>query len=150
MERGNPGGIACFVVVAVAICTLIGGIVLRAAVSIYNKMVGGPDSPKAIPEPSLERAFSIMFVISVINGVAGFLIGMLLGHAAGTGAVRARDVQILTQLACIFIGIVFTTAMLSAMLPTTIGRAMLVTILHTVIVIVSFGAVAFYVKIAFH
>ena len=76
----------------------------------------------------MDKALSIMFVVSFVNVLAGYLVGMLVGKAALAADVRGGDVVVLAQLVCIPVGALLMIVMLSAMLPTTYGRATLVTL----------------------
>lgn len=78
----------CGLVVGVALGTLIGAVILRAAIALYNKMAGGPKSPSSVPEPAFGKAMWITFATTLVQLVAGFLVGLVTG-AGGGGSRRA-------------------------------------------------------------
>jgi len=122
------GGMVCGLIIGVAIGTLIGAVILRAACWLYNKLVGGADSPSAVPEPDFNKAVIICFVAALVQFGLGMVLG-LAGVAAQLGP---------TMVNCISVPLSFlvTAAMLSAMLPTTFPRALLVALLQFVVIIV--------------
>jgi len=115
--------------IGLAIGTAIGAIILRAAVSMYNGMAGG----EGVPEPPMGRAMGIMFVTALVNGAAGFVLGMVVGGAAAAGGAQGQGAAVTAQLASLPVGFLVMAGMLSAMLPTTFGRAILVTLCHFII-----------------
>ena len=86
-------------VFGVAIGTLIGAIILRAACSFYNKLAGGAGSPSAVPEPTFSKAAGISFVTMLVNFGIGMVLalariihgpGVLLAHCPIPSANRKR------------------------------------------------------------
>ena len=92
------GGFLCVLVVGLLIGTLIGAIILRAAVSLFNKMAGGADSEGAVPEPEFGKAMGITFVTTLVNMVAGFMIGLVIGGAAAAGGAGVEGAALVAQL----------------------------------------------------
>jgi hypothetical protein len=74
-EGAAVAGLLCVLVIAVAVGTLIGAVFLLAAIALYNKMAGGASSPGGVPEPALGRAMWITFATSLVQLVAGAVIG---------------------------------------------------------------------------
>jgi hypothetical protein len=133
-EGAVIGGLLCALVIGVAVGTLVGAVFLRAAVALYNKMAGGASSPWSVPEPALGKAMWITFATAVAQMVAGFLIG-------GYGAAAAGAQGLVAQLTSFPVGLLIMAGMLSARLPTTFGRAILVTLCYMLVVLTVVGAI---------
>jgi hypothetical protein len=133
-EGAAIGGLLSVLVIGVAVGTLIGAICLRAAVALYNKLAGGASSPSSIPEPALGKAMWISFATCV----AQMVVGLFIGGVTGTGATEAGagekgvNVALLTSIP---VSLLIQAAILSEKLPTTFGRAILVTLCDMLIVI---------------
>jgi hypothetical protein len=125
-------GLLCVLVIAVAVGTLIGAVCLLAAIALYNKMAGGASSPGSVPEPALGKAMWITFATSVVQIVAGVVIG---GY--GEAAEGARE--LFAQLISFPVSLLIMAGMLSAKLPTTFGRAVLVTLCYMLVVLIVVG-----------
>jgi hypothetical protein len=127
-EGAAIGVLLCVLVFAVAVGTLISAVFLRAAVAIYNKLAGGASSPGSVPEPAFGKAMWIIFT----TFLAQFVVGALLtafstgGEAVAPGAgEKGVDVVVLVSFP---VSLLIMAAVLSAKLPTTFGRALLVTL----------------------
>jgi hypothetical protein len=133
------GGICIALVVGLLIGTLIGGIILRAACSLYNKMAGGDKITYGVPEPTFGKAMGIALVILVVQILINFTINLVVGagaQAAGASGTAAAGFNLLGLLGSLLIGILVMSGLLTALLPTNFGRAILVTLLYQVIFIV--------------
>jgi hypothetical protein len=120
----------------VAIGILVSAMLLRAACWLYNKLAGGPGSPNAVPEPNFGKAILISFVTTLVNSGLGFFAGFV-----GTAA---KMPPLLGQAIMAPAAFVVAVAMISGMLPTTLGRALLVALLHVAIsltIVLFFGLV---------
>lgn len=125
----NAGGILCVLVAGLAIGTFIGAVILRNAIGLYNLMAG----KDRVPTVSTGHAMLITFVTSLIN----FMVGVMIARAGAAGAgFEDRDLAFVNQLIGIPVSFVIMAGMLSMLLPTTLGRAFLVTLCHTIIVFV--------------
>jgi len=153
------------------IALLIGAVILRGAVSIANMCLGDQraasyddgdgwgdedddddDAPrrrsrkrrptKAIPEPGVGQAMLIIFVLLIVSGVVRYAMGEMMGAVA----VNVRGFQDIAVLLLVIFMVQFfiMSTMLSVMLPTTFGRACLVSIFYILIwiaiCVVVFGA----------
>ncbi len=137
-EGAAIGGLLCALVIGVAFETLIGAVCLRAAVALYNKMIGGASSPSSVPEPAFGKAMWITFAISVMQMIVGLIIIGLFFRGDGAGA-RGRFVDLVAQLSFFPVSLLIMVQMLSTRLPTTLGRAFLVTLCYMVICIIVGG-----------
>jgi hypothetical protein len=125
--------------------TVVGAVFLRAAISLYNKLVGGPGSPSIVPEPDFGKAMGITFVTSLVNGVVAFLIGMVMGAgAAGAGVQPGGGLNLVAQGIAFVVSLFVGAGMLAAMLPTTFSRGLLVILCYGLIVIVVVGILALF------
>jgi hypothetical protein len=146
-EGAAIGGPLCALVIGVAIETFIGAVILRAAVSLYNKMAGVASSPSGVPEPAFGKAMSITFAISVMQMIAGLIItGLFRGDGAGA---RGRFVDLVAQLICFPVSLLIMVQMLSTRLPTTLGRAFLVTFCYMLIVMLVVGVLVVIAVVVF-
>jgi hypothetical protein len=123
------GGILCGLVAGVAIGTFIGAVILRNAIGLYNVLAG----KDRVPTVSMGHAMLITFATSVINVIVTLLIAR--AGVAGAG-FENRDLAFVNYLIGVPVSLVIMAGMLSMLLPTTIGRAFLVTLCHTIIVFV--------------
>jgi ABC-type antimicrobial peptide transport system permease subunit len=145
-------------VIGLGIYILIGALVLRAACWISNKCLPQPqprydddddyddrdrdddydDRPvrrrrgraplTAIPEPNFGKACGIVAVNVLIQMAIGFVLGMMMGagglRGGGIGAAQVLNVVI---------GFFITAMLCTAMLPTTFGKACLVSLFNFLI-----------------
>jgi hypothetical protein len=126
----------CAMIVGLTIGTLIGAVILRAACWLYNSMVGGPKSPSAVPEPTMGRAMGIVFVTLLVNFAVSFGVGLVVGGGAAAAGGDTQMAGIIAQLVSIPISFLVMAGMLTALLPTTFPRALLVALLEFAISIV--------------
>jgi len=155
------GGLLSVLVIGVAVGTLIGAVFLRAAVGLYNNLTGGASSPSSVPEPTFGKAMWITFATSLAQVVVGFLFDLftgpgtplrrllesLVGEVAG-GAGEKR-VDVVVQLMFLPASLLIMAAMLSAKLPTTFGRAILLTLCYMLVVVLFVGVLAVIALVVF-
>ena len=108
------GEVVEWLVIGIAIVTVIGAFVLRYVCEHYNKWVGGAGSPRSVPQPEFGKAMLMLFMVAVPTG---------LWLASGVAAKIQEPTFYLISIA---ISLVAGTAVISRMLPTTMGRAFLV------------------------
>jgi hypothetical protein len=132
-EGAALGGLLCALVVGVAVGTLIGAVFLRAAVALYNKIAGGASSPSGVPEPAFGKAMWITFAIDIAQIVVGSLIVLCTSESRGQG------VDVVAQFISFPVSLLIMAAVLSAKLPTTFGRALLVTLCYMLLVLLVVG-----------
>ena len=121
-----------------AIGILLTALFLRLVCSLYNEMAGGAGSSSSVPEPSLGEAMGIAFVVNLVNAILEFVTRMSMD--AGTGPLSP-----LVPLIILPVNLSVTAGILSAMLPTTFGRAVLVALVYVVVVVgVVIGVVALF------
>jgi hypothetical protein len=127
-EGAVIGGLVCALVIGLAVGTLIGAVFLRAAVALYNKLAGGASSPGSVPEPSFGKAMWIIlatFLAQLV--VAGLLTGFSPVSEHWRQAAGENEVDVVALIS-FPVGLLVMAAVLSAKLPTTFGRAILVTL----------------------
>jgi hypothetical protein len=136
------GGLLCGLLIgAIAIGTLIGASFLRAAIALYNRMAGGAKSPSSAPEPAFGKAMEITFVTNLVQWVGGIVIGLVIGAGAPAFRVLGQGVDVVALLVSFPVSLLVMAGMLSAMLPTTFGRAFLVTLCYMLVVLLVVGVV---------
>ena len=129
---------------------LFGAVLLRAGISLYNRFVGGPESPKAVPEPSFNKAMKIVLLVGVINMLIGAASELTLELVLDAGQLNSRLIEGLQGFASFAIGIMVMAAVLQRMLPTRPGRAIGASLCHTLACCLFAGvilAVAFSVSV---
>jgi hypothetical protein len=140
-ENARFDGVLCIWVGFLLVGTLVSAIVLRGGVSLYNKLVGGAKSPRAVPEPDMARALFIAFVTSITNAAVGFLVGLVAGSLAAGAGMREGAYGGTAQLVALLLGLPITVGLLSLLLPTTLVRAMLVTLCQLLLLLLIAGFV---------
>jgi hypothetical protein len=116
--------------VLVAIGTVTGAIILRAGCWLYNKLAGGAGSGNSVAEPDFGKAMLICFVTSLVQCGVGVVAGIA---GAGFAAQMGPTAVNLITLPLSFLTM---AAMLSAMLPTTFVRGLLVALLQLVVCLI--------------
>jgi len=139
-EGAVLGVLLCALVIGVAVETLIEAVCLRAAVALYNKLAGGASSPGSVPEPALGKAMWITFA----RVLAQFVVGALLigiGTGAGPTAAGAREqgVDVVAPLLSFSVSLLIMAGVLAERLPTTFGRAILVTFCYVLVALLVVG-----------
>lgn len=126
------GVLLCALVIAVAVGALVSAVFLRAAVAPHNKLAGGASSPASVPEPTFGKAMWITFAASVAQFVVGSLIGLATGAGATGPGGWGQGVDLVAQF---LVSILILAGVLSAKLPTTFTRAILVTLCYALLVL---------------
>ncbi|HCO27144.1 MAG: hypothetical protein CME31_20440 [Gimesia sp.] len=140
LGAANPVAVMlCLLVVVLPIGLLIGAVILRASVSLFNKFAGfDEDSRYRVPEPSMLNGMGMLLLSTIANAIFGFLIGAI-GGATGMIQVGPEGVdrggEMLLNLVSLPVSFVIFSAILSSMLPTTFKRAMGVVLCQYLIVL---------------
>jgi hypothetical protein len=135
-------GAICGFVMFIALGALIGAVFLRAAIALYNKLAGGPQSASSVPEPAFGKAIGINLVAMLIDVALGFLIRLIAGPGTMSADPDSQGFNLGAQLISLPVSLLVTAALLSAMLPTSFGRAILVTLCEILILAVFIGVLA--------
>jgi len=122
------------------VATFIGVVCLRAAIALYNKAAGGPASPQSVPVPEFEKAALAIFVTAVLQFGARLVITRVLGTGAVIAGMDGGLLQAVGQLVFLPVSVLAMAFMLTAILPTTFGRALLVTLCYCVVAILMAAA----------
>jgi hypothetical protein len=144
MPEGAAIGVLLGVlVIGVAVETLIGAVFLRAAVALYNKLVGGASSPSSVPEPAFGKAMWIIFAISLAQFIAGLVINLVMDAGPTSAAARRQGADEVAPLISLLISLpvnfLIMAGILSAKLPTTPGRAILVSLCYLFVALLVVG-----------
>jgi hypothetical protein len=114
---------------------LVGGLVLRAACALFNRMAEGSGKAGRVPVPETGKAMIVVLGCNLLQFPIDFLIDWKLGR----GFSRAGDVSIgaLLWRAAIFwlVGVFVTSGVLSGGLPTGFGRSTLVSLLYNALLL---------------
>ncbi len=116
-------GIICVVFVLLPIGLAIGAVILRAAISMFNKFAGyGDENPNQVPEPSMGKAMAIVLITGVANWIVGALIGSI-----GAGALKSVAEPwktLIPSLLSLPFSFFVSAGLLSGLLPTTFKRGL--------------------------
>jgi hypothetical protein len=118
-------GMICGVGFWLAVLSLIGAVILRAACAIFNRMAGGADAPEAVPGPRYGKAVGIVFVSWLVT------IGVMIVIGLVGSAIKAHPLAVYFIVYPV-VGMV-TAVIVSSMLPTTFGKAAVVTLWYAAI-----------------
>ncbi|QDT96014.1 hypothetical protein [Gimesia aquarii] len=155
---GFLGGFLCAIVIILPIALLIGAVILRAAISMFNKLAGkgsGEEGQDLVPEPSMLKAMGILLITGVANAIIGAILGAI---GAATGLIQAGEggAKAGFDLTLNLISLPFTflvsSALLAALLPTTFKRGMGVALCQyivTILVGLAIGLIAVIIGLAF-
>ncbi len=125
-------GLLCGLVGILLVGSLVGAVILRAACSLYNKMA---HRENGVPEPGFGKALGITVVTLIVNMGAGFVVGLIVGGWAAAAGMGQQGAQLLSSVISFPIGILTMAGMSTVMLPTSFGRALLVTLIQYAIMI---------------
>jgi len=128
--------------IGAAIASLIGAVFLPATCALYNKIAHGPQSPRSVPEPSMSKAMAIMFVVALINEVLAFFIALAIAAIGRASGTYQQNTALMAHLFALPISLLVMSGFLSGMLPTSFGRAFIITLLYLLIVAVVLAIVA--------
>ena len=144
MTLAHAGLLLCALGIGLAIGTLLGAVFLRAGVALYNWQTGGASSPTSVPKPAFGKAMWISFDICVAQLVVGLFIGVLTGTGTRATVLRPdeKGVDVVGLLIPVLIGLFIQVGILCAKLPTTFGRAIVVTLCDLLIVRLVAGVIA--------
>ncbi|MEQ8638032.1 hypothetical protein [Gimesia maris] len=127
LGAANPlAGIVCLLFVGLPIGALIGAVILRAAVSMFNSLAGGDP----VPEPAISKAFGMMILVAISNYAIRFLASLILA-----GPMGAEVPKYASSLAAFPFTFLICSAIFSSGLPTSFKRAMGVAVCHTVVLL---------------
>lgn len=158
MNRDDALGLVCVgVIVAVPLCLLLGAVLLRTGIALANLCLGGgaasappPDddysyedyrrprgrgdrTAPGVPAPGIGRCMVIVLVVWLANVGGGIFLGLMMLAAGGAAAAKDPNNELVMNLVSLPIGFVITSLVQSGMLPTSFGRACLVTVFEYVI-----------------
>ena len=127
-------GVVCVMGFALLFGILAGAVILRAACALFNKMASAGNG---VPAPSFGKALGITALTMIANAIAGVLLGIVLaGGALAAGQANNPAVQAVPTLASIPVGLLVMAGLLTAMLPTSFGRGLLVALIQYAIMLV--------------
>jgi hypothetical protein len=139
MPEGAAIGLLCALAIVFTIGTLIGAVFLRAAVALSNKMAGGALSSSRVPRPTFGKALWISLGSSLAQMVVGLLVGGVGDSGVTVVGSREKEFDVVRQLMSLMLSLLIMAAIISAKLPTTFSRAILVTLCYVLIVILVVG-----------
>jgi hypothetical protein len=119
----------------VAVKTLVGAVLLCAAVALHNKLAGGASSSSSVPQPTYGKAMWAMLATSM----AQIIVGALMGAATSQ---KGQDVNAATLLIYVPINFLIMAGILSGKLSMPFERACLVTLWYTLAEILLVGFLA--------
>jgi hypothetical protein len=102
------------------------------APTVASRMDSG-NSSVGVPEPDFGRAWLISFVTIMANGVVGFAAGMVVGVGGAAAGINSEMAMLFSLVISLPVSFLVASGLLAAMLPTSIGRAMIVALLYLAI-----------------
>jgi hypothetical protein len=139
MESAQLAVFAIAFVVMVAIWSVVGAVILRAAIELYKKFAGaGTD----VPMPSFGWAMVISLVSAIMNSLAGFVVGLTTGTITRSVGIDERTAMIVTQLIAMPVNVIMIAMVLNSMLPTSFRRGVMIALCQFLI-IVALAAIMF-------
>src|SRR5262249_40244727 len=118
-------GFTCALAVALSLTILIGAVLLRGAIALYNIMAGVRGTSFSVPEPSFINSLAIILVTTTVNLAIGyFVIGEQV--AAAARALQVSQAELVLRSFLLPFCLMVTAAMLAAFTPTNFGKAVFV------------------------
>ncbi|MBL8848499.1 MAG: hypothetical protein JNG89_02400 [Planctomycetaceae bacterium] len=134
----NVSLVAVLIVAAIGIpiVLLLGAVLIRAAVQLYNRFVGGSESPRAVAVPSLQKAMGIALLIAVGNLAISMGVEQVVSL---TGAEWLATTELATDgpslvvefVPSFILEFIMMAVVLAYLLPTRFSRALGVSACHT-------------------
>lgn len=133
MGAGLAGGALCGMIGGLLIGTLVGAVLLRAGISLFNSLAGARHDPeRQVPEPDTGKAMGIVFATMLVQ--IGIQIALQL--AGVRLEVPNPAMQPIADMLISFpVGMIVMAFMLQFMLPTTFVRGLLVSLCYMVVAI---------------
>ncbi len=100
----------------------IGAILLRASIAFHNRLAGDRASTLAIPNPPFGRSLQIMLAINLASIAVGFVVNLVANVGATTDG---SPIRLGAAVVATVISVLAAQSILSAMLPTSMPRALL-------------------------
>ncbi len=127
MQAAHAGGALCGTIFAVVFITFVGAFLLRVGVYLFNTLAGGDSSSQSVPNPTTGKAIMILLVTFTIQVLAMIIMGIVIHGGVPTHGLIATGAKPFVQLISTLLFLFISALMLAIMLPTTFGRAVLVT-----------------------
>lgn len=121
--------------VGVVIGTLVGAIILRAAVSLFNQIAGTSSSPEKLEVPSFGKAFAIVFFTNLAICLVSIGVGLVLGAGGGALGLPRSAILALAQVISLPISFLVMSFMLANQLKTTMARGMGISLCYLAVVL---------------
>jgi hypothetical protein len=128
----NPAALIVLIVL-LAVSSVIGGIVLRAAISLFNSLIGKKSRSGAMSEPSLGKAIGITLATVIVNAGLGLVVGALLGGGTQLAGQGPGYPKFVAGTVSSVLAILSMVVMLASLLPTSLLRAFVVTLFNYLI-----------------
>jgi hypothetical protein len=123
-------------ILSFVIVLAVGAACLRAAISIYDRLVGGVGSPRAVPVVAQEKAMGVLLVTAFLNTLVTLLIGLVKGVGVKAAAASVVSDDPTALLVALPTGLLILAGTLTAALPTRFSRALLVVLVDLLIAVV--------------
>jgi hypothetical protein len=143
---GAIGFLLAALFISLTVLPVIGAVVLRAAIRLYNTITGVTHSTSAVPEPDFANAIAMALLSTVATVFTAYMVALADENAAGTAEARGSGINLTAQLTTLPISVLAMTVILCVMLPTTLLRAFVVTLGYLLIaatIVGGIGAIAF-------
>jgi len=128
-------GVVALLLAAVTLGSLLWAFWVWAGIALYNRLADRPAT--RVPQAGLSKCYQVSFMSGLVQVFVGFFLGsstFIGGALAGLSPIEAA---LLSQLMGLPLGVLTMAAMLSALLPTSFGRGILVSLCVMLIVFVT-------------
>jgi hypothetical protein len=134
------GGLAVLVA-AVCVASLVWQFFVWGGIALYNTLADRPST--RVPQANLSKCYQVSFVIGLVQAFVGWAVERSSFVAGILAGLSHNEARLLAQLMGLPFGMLVMAVMLSALLPTSFGRAILVSLCVMLItIIVAFIVVA--------
>jgi hypothetical protein len=120
-------------IVRVIVGSILGSVILRTAIYLFNAITATGDSRDAVPEPTYGEGVGIIFVTIIVNSVAACAALFAIAFGCALAGVEEQHARIYAPIAVLPLGVLIMSGMFSSLLPTTYLRALVIAIGYMVI-----------------
>ena len=110
--------------------TLLGPRLLLAAIALLNILAGGSGASGSVAPPSVVKAMGITFAIAWINAAVVVGVAWAVLATPAVDYIPPGGYGVLAQAVALPLSLLVMVAMLTAKLPTSFGRAVVITLLY--------------------
>jgi hypothetical protein len=147
METGAPiAATLCVLATLIPLGLLFTALVLRAAVSIFNRFASDPKAPPLVPRPSIAKGMLISLLASLANATV-YSATLFAAGAPSMHSPPSLEKFLMAWLISFPISLFVLATLLTTLLPTTFPRALLITLCYVALAVLLVVGLTFVVAI---